>query len=889
MNSERWRQIEELYHAALERDSNQRAAFLSEAGAGDEGLRLEVESLLSYRAGAKNFIESPAMQVAAELMAEDRLNSAVGQRLSHYQILSLLGRGGMSEVYLALDTRLGRKVALKLLPAQFTQDEGRLRRFVQEAKAASSLNHPNIITIYEIGEIGDSRFIATEFIEGQTLRELIANSQLNPGEMLEVAAQVTGALAAAHAAGIVHRDIKPENIMVRPDGLVKVLDFGLAKLIEPLQTKTVTEGPMMSRYSTEVGMVLGTVNYMSPEQARGQKLDARTDLFSFGVVLYEMITGRPPFAGASTADVIASIIYKEPQPLTRLTLEVPEALKWIVSKALRKEREDRYRTARELLTDLKNIEHRLEPGEEPLSSLEQAPTVFYSARELEAKSPAAAAAFDAYPIGLKRSWRGAVPALAALVLLVTSIALFARKDHTIDSVAVLPFVNESANSETEYLADGITESLTINLSQLSNLKVRPRNSVFRYKGSKIDPQVVGRELNVEAVLMGRVVARGDELTISLELIDVRDNRHLWGDRYQRKFADLLTIEKEIAREVSENLRLQLSSAEQRQLAKGYTVNVEAYRAYLRGRYFWNKRSKEGFEQACEYFNQAIAIDPNYALAYSGLADCHLSKAAYGLSPSKEGFRKAKEVAKRALAIDDALAEAHTSLAHIAWLHDWNWVEAERGFKRAIKLNPDYPTVHQWYAIYLSSIGRHQEAIAEVRLAQTLDPLSFINDLAAARIYYFARQYDQAIEQNLKAFELDPGFQKDNNWLRLAYEQKGLYDKAFEETLKIQVARRARPEDMAAFKEAYAASGWKGYWRKHREMAEEQVREKSVSPYFIAGVYARLGDNDKALEWLQEAYKQHAEALVTLKVDPVFDGLRLKPGFQDLLRNVGLKP
>jgi tetratricopeptide (TPR) repeat protein len=373
------------------------------------------------------------------------------------------------------------------------------------------------------------------------------------------------------------------------------------------------------------------------------------------------------------------------------------------------------------------------------------------------------------------------------------------------------------------------------------------------------------------------------------LIDVRENRQLWGARYQRPLADLLTLQAEIAREISDNLRRQLTPADQPPPVKRYTENIEAYRAYLQGRYFWNKRNREGFEKAIRYFNQAIAMDPNYALAYTGLADCHLSMAAYSLSPSREGFLKAKDAAQRALTIDSALAEAHTSLAHTVWLGEWNWIEAEKGFKRAIELNPNYPTAHHWYAVYLSASARHEEALAEIKRAQALDPLSVITDLAAVRILYFARQYDQAIAQSLKVIETNPGIQLDNSWLRRAYEQKGLYDKAFDETLKFLSLRNAPPEEVAAFKESYAASGWKGIWRKRLEFVEKAAGHKPISPYYIAGIYARLGDHDKALEWLQKGYHQRADHLVTLKVDPVFDGMRSDGRFVNLLLRIGIVP
>jgi TolB-like protein len=485
---------------------------------------------------------------------------------------------------------------------------------------------------------------------------------------------------------------------------------------------------------------------------------------------------------------------------------------------------------------------------------------------------------------------GAAFALAALVTVIAGAVYYSRGDRTIESIAVLPFVNVDANPEAEYLADGITETLIYSLSRLSDLKVRPRDSVFRYKGRGLNSQTAGRELKVEAVLAGQIRTRGDQIVISLDLIDVRDNRQIWGARYQRRLADLLTVQGDIAREVSQNLRPRLSGEERRLMGKRYTYSIEANETYLRGRSLWNKRTKEDFEKAIEYFNRAIAMDPGFALAYSGLADCYLSMTTYGMSPTtEEGFSKTKEAAKQALAIDDTLAEAHTTLAHLAWLHEWNWDAGERGFKRAIDLNPNYPTAHQWYATYLSAMARHEEAIAEIMRAQELDPVSMTIGLDVARTFYFARQYDRAIEQSLRALEMDPSFYRIGDWIEMAYEQKGFYDKALEARLKAMAARGSRPETMSALKAAFAASGWKGYLRKQLELMKAEVGKKSLPTYSMARLYARLGDNQQALEWLQKAYDKHSDYLVLLKVDPMFDETRSDPRFAELMRKIGFAP
>jgi TolB-like protein/Tfp pilus assembly protein PilF len=487
--------------------------------------------------------------------------------------------------------------------------------------------------------------------------------------------------------------------------------------------------------------------------------------------------------------------------------------------------------------------------------------------------------------------RAAAFLVVALAAAIAGVVYFNSGNKAIQSIAVLPFVNEGRNPETEYLADGITETLINDLTRLPNLTVRPRNSVFgyqaRHKDRELDVRAAGRELNVEAALVGRFAPRGDRIVISLELIDVRDNRLLWGARRERPMSDLLALQADIAREVSEHLRTRLSPEDRRQLAKRYTDNIDAYRAYLRGREAWNRRSREGFAKAIQFYDEAIAIDPKYALAWSGLADCHISAVTYGMLPPGEGFAKAKQAARRALAIDDRLAQAHTSLAHISWLHEWDWAVAERGFKRAIELDPNYPVARQWHAIYLSSMARHNEAIEEIGRAQTLDPLSGIIALDAARTLYFARQYDRAIEQYHKAVELAPGLRTLNSWLRMSYEQKELYDRAVEEHLKTLSERGATPGTLASFKAAYASTGWQGHWRKQLELSNEELRKRPVSPYFMAEIHARLGDKEQTLEWLEKAYEKHSDYLVRLKVDPLFDGLRSEPRFESLLRRIGL--
>jgi serine/threonine-protein kinase len=579
--------------------------------------------------------------------------------ISHYRILTKLGAGGMGEVYLAEDTKLNRKVALKILPAEVAANEDRMRRFVQEAKSASALNHPNIITIYEIDQVDSAHFIASEFIDGQTLRERMRNEPLKLGQALDVAIQISSALSAAHAAGIIHRDIKPDNIMLRRDGIVKVLDFGLAKLTERPRSQMVdSEAPTRAVVKTEPGLVLGTAVYMSPEQARGLSVDERTDIFSLGVVLYELVAARLPFEGSTSSEVVASILSdKEPQPLARYSREVPTELERIVSKALRKDRDERYQTIKDLLIDLRTLKHKLEVDAEIDRTV---PLEFRGAASTSAglSKLATVSAAAAAPTGTAVANSSAEYivseikrhklAVAIILLVVCSgVALFAyhvaprNTEAAIDSIAVIPFVNQNQDPEAEWISDGLTDSIINSLTQLPNLKVIGRNSVFRYKGKETDALAVGNDLGVRAVLTGRLMQRGETMLISTELVDVSNNKQLWGEQYERKVADILSVQREIAREITNNLRPTLSGVERARADKQYTANPEAYQLYQRGRYYWSKRTVADFQKAITFFEQATEKDPNYALAYSGLADSYALLSGYGDESPRQLMPKAR--------------------------------------------------------------------------------------------------------------------------------------------------------------------------------------------------------------------------------------------------------
>jgi eukaryotic-like serine/threonine-protein kinase len=827
-----------------------------------------------------------------------------GTRLGRYEIRSQLGAGGMGEVYLALDTELDRTVAIKILPAALAADQQRLQRFIQEAKAASALNHPHILTIYEIGTTGTSRFIATEFIDGDTLRQRI-NAGMKLVDILEISIQIGSALAAAHAVGIIHRDLKPENVMIRRDGFAKLLDFGLAKLSQPVASITDTEAPTKAMVNTAAGSVMGTANYMSPEQAKGINIDTRTDLWSVGAVLYEMITGHLPFAGETPTETISLILQKEPAPLARYTDETPAELERIVIKALTKNREERYQTAKDMALDLRNLKRKLEVDAEidrtvppeirtlrSTSSDKVDATATGPAPTAQQSAPPSASSAEYIVSGIKQHKRGAVVVLAAFVLVGAGIAYLysGRTDRTaIDSIAVLPLANTAADPNAEWLSDGITESIINNLSQLPDLTVIARSSVFRYKGRDIDPQAAARELKVRAALTGRVVQRGDNLSISVELVDASNNRQIWGQQYNRKMSDLLAMQSEISREISEELRLRLTGEERKRVTKQYTANTEAYQLYLKGRYHWNKRTREDLKKGIEYFNQAVEKDPNYALAYAGIADCY-GVPAIGLSPP-EAMPKAKAAAMKALSIDDTLAEAHTSLANVLLRYDWDWLGAEKEFKRAIELNPNYPTARYWYALYLFGMGRQEEALREVQRAQELDPLSLVTNWHVGIFFYYARQYGREIEQLRKTLELDPNFAGAHNDLGWAYAMMGRYEEAIEE-LQTAIKLSGEATDFVAdLATIYALSGKRSEAHRIIDKLKELAKQRYVAPYRMAQIYIALGDRDRAFEWLEKGYRERSlgESFIDLKASRFWDPIRSDPRFADLLRRMNLAP
>ena len=906
MNAERWQQIDQLFHSALKWKDGERTAFVAQACGGDEQLRLEVESLLASHEQATSFIEMPAGDAAAGLLAERRSLLATGTMVRRYKILHLLGKGGMGDVYLAEDTELHRRIALKLLPSDFTTDRDRVRRFVQEAHAASALNHPNIVTIHEIGQLDDAHFIVTEFIEGGTLRERLRAGEMQLADTVEVAIQAASALDAAHAEGIVHRDIKPENIMLRRDGYVKVLDFGLAKLTDSHAQSSDFE--IETDGETNPGVVMGTVAYMSPEQARGLTVDARSDLWSLGVVLYEMLTGRVPFVGETPSHVIVSILESEPPRLAH-GAEAPEELERIVTKTLQKNKEERYQTAGDLAFDLRSLKQELADEarwKRPLNtngSVEvgiksnEEGTMNRSSNTTEvAARPTSSAQYLVREI--KRHKGGALFGSVGMLTVLAVFAYFsyfkgqyfAMGGEPIDSVAVLPFVNVSGDPNTEYLSEGISDSIINGLSQLPGVRVTSLNSVLRYKGKQTDPQVVGRDLNVRAVLISRLDQQGDNLAISTELVDVRDNRRLWGEQYNRKLSDIIVVQSEIAREISENLRLRLSSQDKKQLAKRYTENGDAYQLYLLGQYHLRKASKEGFENALKYFEQAIIKDPAYAPAYTGVAEVYGHLGLRGLMAPKEAQQRAESATRKALELDDTLAEAHVSLGYIK-KRDWDWTGAEKELKRALELNPGSAHANEMYGTYFRDIGKPDAALVYAKRAYEINGLSPSSLVSLANAYLDALQFDRAIELYVKAIEMDMSFAPAHANLGAAYLAKGMNKEAIEELQKAKASEYA-PERKGRFAwlaYAYAASGRKDEAQKMLAELKGIAKQRYIPPYNFALICAALGNKDQAFEWLEKAYEEHSQQLALIKSDWLLQSLHSDPRYSDLLRRINLAP
>lgn len=840
------------------------------------------------------------------------LNS--GQKIGRYQITSKLGAGGMGEVYLADDTSLHRKVALKVLPTEVSSNRDRMRRFHQEATAAASLNHPNIAHVYEIGEDSGLHFIAMEYVEGSTLREKIHQEHTPLIKLLRHLQHVADGLAKAHDSGIVHRDLKPDNIMVTVDGHAKVLDFGLAKLVETQSESSEVvshsnpEAPTIIQNSVP-GLIMGTTGYMSPEQAQGRtsEIDRRSDIFSFGCILFEAVTGKKAFSGKDTIDTLNKII-REPAPsISTYNTAAPPDLQRIVRRCLAKDPDERYQTIKDVAIELKEVRRELEENSDTsgTTSSSEAKTIWNDeitrmqsaagATVGPPSSPSTRGSSAEYLVTEIKQHKVAAGAIAiiavvAVIAAVIGVRSYMRAgatDVAVESIAVIPFANPDQDPTVEWVADGITESLINGLTRLPNLKVIARSSVFRYKGKGTDPLAVGKELSVRAVLSGRIQKRGESMLISAELIDVRDGKQLWGEQYERKLSDMLSVQREIAREITSNLRPTLTGMEQKMASKQYTADGEAYQLYLKGRFYWNKRTPDDFKKAIGFFQEAIAKDPSYAMAYSGLADSYALQGAYTNELPRDVMPKAKAAALKALDLDPNLAEAHASLGQIVEYYDYDFDTADKEYRKAIELNPNYATGHQWLAEHLSGLKRFDEALVEVHRALELDPMSPIINRIYGDVLTDAHRFDEAIAQYKRSIELDPNFPTAHYFLGRAYEAKGMYNEAIESYMNATRLGMGIEAPVKRARDSYVRSGWKGYLQTFVQELEQLKNQHVIPDFVIASFYGRLGDADNTMKWLDKAYERRDFRMIMLSVSYEFDSVRNDPRFVDLVKKVGL--
>ena len=887
MADDSWQKVREIFHSALGRQSEERRRFVHDVCGKDKTLLAEVESLLSSHDSAESFMETPAVSKVADMIEPETKKLEAGKVFGQYEIIEQVGAGGMGEVYLAKDARLNRQVALKILPESIAVDKDRVRRFEREAQAASALNHPNIITIYEIGETDNTHFIATEYIEGDTLRERFRGSPMNLKSALEIAVQVVSALDAAHRTGIVHRDIKPENVMIRPDGLVKVLDFGIAKLTEKLSA-TDSEAATAINAQTRTGMIIGTAAFMSPEQARGQTVDARSDIFSFGLVLYEMLAGQPPFAGESAIEIIGSILNKEPVPLSRQTPEVPHEIERIINKTLRKDREERYQTAKDLLIDLKDFKQELAFSEKLGRSATPPPnqeaTAGKAAVGTEAQNAQTTSRAEYMSQTIKQHKRGFLAGLAIVLLSVMGLGYWFYSNHAasttkrqIKSIAVLPLENLSGDASQDYFADGMTEALIGNLSQIGTLTVISRRSVMRYKRSGKSIPEIAKELGVDGILEGSVQRSGDRILITTQLIHVATDSPIWTKNYERSVSDILKLQSEIAQAVASEIRIQLTPEEQRRFGKSRSIDPRATEAFLLGRHYFNKWTKESERQAVEQFQKAVSIEPEYADAWAGLADAWTVRAMVGDISIPEAERPTRETAIRALEIDPQNSAAHVSMCFIHNNYDFDWSRSENSCKLGIELDPNNAKGHFAYAYMLARVERWNEMAEQMETAMRLDPAEPWWPSVYGSFLTQARRFEEAEKQFKRAIEIDPNWRIAYGGLSDLYVELGRFDEA------IEVRERKGPTGSLRKAYIYARMG-------DRQKALDLLNRSSDQNRFdLALVYTALGDFDKAFGVINESLDRREGFMFGYGNYLVLDKLKSDPRWQDVARRINLPP
>ena len=935
MNPQKWKKVKSVFSQTLNLPSDQRPAFLERVCAGDAELRREIEHLLKSYNENDSFLEHSAVEEIAGKILErkdedgdfaftrEKTDFEPGTVLNgRYEVIRQLGKGGMGEVYLANDSKINRHVSLKVLQSDVASNKERLRRFHQEAKAISALNHPHIMTIYEFDKTADEiQFIVGEFIDGKTLNDYRNQEKLGIGEVLEIAIQAASALSAAHDAGIVHRDIKPENIMVRRDGYIKILDFGLAKLIQPKSFQISDSEEMTRKFnSTHPGAIMGTVAYMSPEQARGTKVDIRTDLWSLGVVIYEMLTGRKPFSGETSSDIMAAVLREEPHSLSSHLENIPAELEWIVSKLLAKKTESRYQTANELRADLEKIKKIIEyeANSQRLSnrSLQNAEanqnekkqttdnvggSTFGEAVKLtedEADNTVSGNNLTfshSVEYVFKQARTHKFGAAVGTLLLVSLLCYTAyrfffvqAKSEKIDSIAVLPFENQSQDKDLIYLSDGVSENLINQLSRLPQLKVISKNSSFKFRDSKEDLQIIASKLGVRAIVTGSTSQIGDDLIIKFEVVDTAENKHLLGEQYVRKAKDLLKIENEIPQAISEQLNLKLTDSQAKRIAATGTDNPEAFRYYLNGLVELNG-PQNILGQALEFFQKAVELDPNFADAHIQIASIYWQRANASGNP-KQLMPKVKEATEKALAIDPNVANVHVMLAALKE-YEFDWQSAEQEYRQAIELNPNLDFARNNYAFFLSALGRHDEALAELEQYKERDPINIRQYLTTKGIILaWARKFDESLKEFQKIEAADPTGSVEDFSLGYVYGGKGLYPEA------VQRFKRAVEivggDDEYSIALVFLAASYAKIPGKQNEaraiLTKLEAMKTYVSPATIAILYTALNDKDKALQSLEKAYLERDLQLRFIGVGYEYDGLRQDPRFADLVRRIGLQ-